>query len=129
MFIPEIHFFPSIEMWWKSTSDMEFGEKYESKFTEFALNADIHYYIQTSSSSNIKPYIGGGLALIFSKASVDESHYGSSSSSDTDIGIDFLDGIEFPLGSSSTGMLEAKYKIDGADAFKITAGFTIPTGG
>jgi len=129
LFHPELHFLPSIAFWWKSESDVIFGEKFETKFTEVAFNGDFQYYLDISSNPDLQPYAGAGVAIIYSKASVDTPHYGDTSDSDVDFGLNLFGGTYFPIGESTRGFVEARFKIDGANTFKITAGFTLPTGG
>lgn len=128
LFHPELHFIPSIAFWWKSESDILFGEKYETKFTEVAFNGDFQYYLNLSSNPDLQPYVGAGAAIIFSRATVETGYYGSTSNSDVDFGLSLFGGTYFPIGESTKGFVEARFKFDGANTFKITTGFTLPTG-
>jgi len=128
VFMPELHLVPSLSFWWKSTSDVVHGTKYESKFTEISINGDLQYHVGVSGGSSVQPYFGGGLGLIISRDSGEVSGYGDTSDSDIDLGISFFGGLFFAIGESSKGFVEGRFKIDGANTFMITTGFSLPTG-
>ena len=128
IFVPELHLVPSLSFWWKSTSDVVLGVKYESKFTEISINGDLQYHIEVSEDSGVQPYIGGGLGFIISRASVEVPGFKDTSDSDIDLGISFFGGLFFSIGESSKGYVEARFKIDGNNTFMITTGFSLPTG-
>jgi hypothetical protein len=114
-FLPSLAFYPSIT-YWRSSLDVP---GFDVSFTEIALNSDVHYYIP--SHGNISPYLGGGLGIIFSSLEDVDS--------DTDLGINFLGGLETYLSPKMKGFMQTRVKFDGLDTFKLTAGFTARVGG
>jgi len=84
-----------------------------SNFRQISIGGTTKYLFPIEG--DIKPYAGGGLNLIFWKAD---------SVSDTDIGIDFVGGVEKELSPNLIGFGEVKYHIDGADYIGLFAGVT-----
>jgi hypothetical protein len=113
--IPMLHLYPCVEFW---SSD---------NFTEFSLNADVRYYFPMTGVS-FSPYVGGGLCIIYWTWDYHMQGFGDLSANDTEFGFEFLGGLDFPV-AFGTVFVEAKYKMDGADVFKVCGGFTIPMGG
>jgi hypothetical protein len=68
------------------------------------------------AQATVKPYLGGGLNISRTSASA-----GGVSASDTNIGINLLGGIKFPL-STLTGYGEARVVVGDADQFVLTFG-------
>ncbi|HHM23788.1 MAG TPA: porin family protein [Bacteroidetes bacterium] len=116
---PQLHLRADVEFWGKSYSD------YSAKvsFTQLALGAVVLYYFPMENA-NFKPYSGVGLDFTRSKTSVEGLGFysGSASSSSTDIGIDLVAGIEYPLSPNLNGRGEFKYHTDGADFWGIFVG-------
>jgi len=116
--------FPSVTFWRKSWEESLFGEKWDTTFTEIATNADARYYFLGYDTGTMRPFVGGGLALIYSSVSCDDFD-----DSDMDVGINILGGADFDISDSMIGFFEARYKIDGADVLKLTGGVTFLMGG
>lgn len=91
-------------------------------FIELNGNAAVPFTIEDSS---VLGYLGGGLHL--ARFSVDRngapfSEFGVRS--DTEIGLNILGGIKFPL-AGLTGFVEGKFGLIGAEQFVFSAGFLI----
>ncbi len=127
--VPNLVLYPSIAYWKRSENEAG-GDRFRSSFSEFTINADVHYYFPSEGSFDF--YAGGGLALVFwkSTARFPMGDFGtvSSSVSDSDVGVNLLGGVETALSPTLTGFAQARYKIDGADTFKITVGLTVAVG-
>lgn len=128
--VSTLHLYPSIEYWQKRQTEDIVYYKMKYSFSEISINSDVRYYISTPDAVKVKPFIGGGLAIIISSVSIDmedTSGFGfdySDSDSDTDIGLEFLGGVDLSLSKSMIGFIEIKFKFDGADTFKISSGIT-----
>ena len=128
--VSTLHLFPSIEFWHGSESIKFYGIKIaESSYSEIAINGDVRYYFPYSGTVRIEPFVGGGLSLCISTASISYVDGNESSDTDVDIGLEFLGGVDFPLGTTLIGFVEGKFKIGGWDSFKLTGGITFPMGG
>ena len=128
--VSTLHLYPSIDYWQKKQTEDIGYYKIKYSFSEISLNGDVRYYISTSNVAKLKPFIGGGIAIIISRVSMDmedTSGYGfdlSDSDSDTDIGLEFLGGFDISLSELLVGSIEGKFKFNGVDTFKISAGIT-----
>ncbi len=78
------------------------------------LNGNIVYVVPVQNSA-VAPYIGGGLNVAHS--SVDGGTFGSS---DTDLGLNLLGGIEF--GGALPLFVEARVEVNGGEQFVLTGG-------
>ena len=79
------------------------------------LNGNVVYMVPVVNSA-VAPYVGGGLNV--AHVSVDGGTIGSS---DTDMGLNLLGGMEF--GGQLPLYLEARVEISGGEQFVITGGF------
>jgi hypothetical protein len=132
--------YPSLTFWSKSYEERAFGVTVDASFTEFALNGDIRFYFLGAETGTVRPFIGGGpaLALTMSKGEVTSdidlpegfilSDY-EWDDSEFDIGVNIFAGTDFVFDEGLGGFLEARFKIDGVEVFKITGGVTFGTGG
>lgn len=97
---------------------------YDFSLSNFQIGADVQYYLKDVKGL----YFGGGLSINFASASVDvppeiAAFVPETSSSSTDIGIDFLGGYEMPLGKTTTGFAQLKYNlISDLNTFEINLG-------
>ncbi len=110
--------------YWKKSYDT--GGYISSDFSEIVIGALAKYYFEINSQ--IKPYAGGGLGFAIGSSSweyVDPftQQKNSDSESDTDIGVFFQGGAEYPISPNFNGFAELKYHIGGADYFGIMIGF------
>jgi len=67
-----------------------------------------------------KPFVGGGLGLIYYNA---EGDYEGGDDSDTEIGVNLYGGVERDFGSYKRGYAEFRVGIDDLPDFKFTFGF------
>jgi hypothetical protein len=67
-----------------------------------------------------KPFVGGGLGLIYYNA---EGDYGGGDDSDTEIGVNLYGGVERAFGSYNRGYAEFRIGIDDLPDFKFTFGY------
>lgn len=112
--IPNLVLYPSLEYFKKSEGIVD--------FSFISINADARYYVPTQG--NIDLFVGGGLAIHFSKA--DAGPFGDDSS--TDVGLDLLGGIDIPVSDNLVATVKAKYIISDSNALKITGGITFLLG-
>lgn len=82
------------------------------------LNGNLHLPVPVSPDLNT--YVGGGLNIARVKYSVD----GFGSASDSEIGINVLGGLKFPM-AALTPFVEASFTIGGGEQFGIRAGFLL----
>lgn len=68
--------------------------------------------------ATVTPFVGAGLHLARSKWSVPDA---SISDTDTDVGLNILGGIKFPIGNLG-GFAEGNFGISGAEHFTLSAG-------
>jgi opacity protein-like surface antigen len=129
-FTPGFQLIPELQYW--STSKDISG--YTWKFTDFAINGNVHYNIQTAG--DIKPYVGAGLGLNFYSSTIDYPSYtlfginygGSASASATRLGINLIGGANFVSGNM-TITPEIRYVIaSDIDHLILEVGVTFPIG-
>lgn len=111
----DLYLVPLAAYW---SSGYTFGT-FDLSLSNIQVGADVHYMIK-----NVKGlYAGGGLSLNF--LSVDFPNLfgqGTSSSSDTKIGIHLLSGYNVPIGNLD-GFAEAKYNlVSDFNTFELTVG-------
>lgn len=116
--IQNLVLYPSFEYFKKSE---EISPSVDVDFSFISINADARYYIPTQGT--IDPFVGGGLAVHFSKA--DAGPFGDES--ETDVGLNLLGGIDIPVSDNLVATAKAKYVSD-SNAFKITGGITFLLG-
>jgi opacity protein-like surface antigen len=125
--MPNLTLHGYLDYWSKSYAQSTY---YDASFSVFAITAIVKYHFDMSG--NIKPYAGGGLGLNIGKAKVDYTgpDYGglydgaSSSSSDSELGLNLVGGAAMELSPTMDGFLEARYNTGGVDYFGIYAGIT-----
>jgi opacity protein-like surface antigen len=96
------------------TWDIYFPENDAVDFWE--LNGNIVYRFDLPETEGVDPYGGGGLNV----ARTEVGDVG-----DTDLGLNILGGVEFPL-ASVTPFVELRVTAEGADQFYITGGVLVP---
>lgn len=122
----DIHLSALIDYWRKSyDSGTPLYGKAEWNWTEIIIGATAKYFFKTKSI--IEPYAGGGLGLTIGRSKWETENY-DDSASDTDFGLHFVGGLEYPLSPTMKGIAEAKYHVNGADYFGIFAGITFLLG-
>lgn len=121
VFVENLKIFPSIEYWSKSES----GGGIDTDFSQLTVNADARYYFPASGSIAI--FAGGGLVLAFYSTDV-SSEFGEFDASSTDIGLDFLGGIDLPIQENLILTAEAKFLVSDQSVFRISAGLTFMLG-
>ena len=103
---------------------------YEWSWNSLSIAALAKYDFPLNTS--ITPFVGGGLGLTFSRWSSDwkgeaATWWGntpgvSTSSTDMDLSLQTVAGINMPIGSNMKLVLQGKYNIGGNDAVWLTAG-------
>jgi hypothetical protein len=116
--IPEIKVEGMLDYWSKSY-DTGFNST-DASFSAIAIGFLGKYYFDVKGSK-ILPYTGAGLAVHFEKAKV-STPFGDVSDTQTDLGVHFVGGIEYPFSSSWNGVAELKYALSDANYFGIYAG-------
>jgi opacity protein-like surface antigen len=118
---PNIVFIPSIEYWKKGLGDSPGAS---SDVSAIQINADAKYMIPTEG--NLDFFAGGGLAIVRNKVSTDiESVPGldlSGSATNTDIGLNLLGGLDYPLSETLDLNALAVFTISDGSVFRITGG-------
>jgi opacity protein-like surface antigen len=98
-------------------------------FSYFQINGDV--LARFSGSPSVAPYAGAGLALGISSVEFDNPFGGGSTSeSNTEIGINIFGGAEFPgLLGFGTPFAQGRFTlVDPTDQISILAGVSIPLG-
>lgn len=101
------------------TWDIYFPENDNLDFWE--LNGNLVYRFDLQDTDQVEPYAGGGLNV--ARAEVDLP--GGGESGDTDLGVNFLGGVEFPL-ASVTPFVEFRITAEGSEQFYLTGGLLVP---
>ncbi len=112
-FIPSLAFRPSVTYWSKTYYQ-------EWKISQFRLNADVRYEFAVNSS--VKPYAGGGLALVRTSWGGPVAYY---SASGTGVSVNLLGGATLPLTDRLDGFGEVRVEGGG---FNVSLGATVPIG-
>lgn len=114
--------FPGVSYWSKSETVPSYSSAYKVKYQEFAVNGDVHYYL--NPEENVNYYVGGGPALVFSSRKV--GGYGVAESR---LALNLLAGLELPLAKKSIFVGEARYKIDAnVKTFSLSLGISFDIG-
>lgn len=88
----------------------------DCSFIDISANGVVPFAVESS----VTPYAGAGIGV--GRASVDyDTPFGDFGASGTDVGLNVLGGIFFPLGGLN-GFAEAKFGISGADQFVLRGG-------
>lgn len=86
------------------------------------LNGNLVYKFALEDTPKLVPYAGGGLNI----AHVDrDGGPGVSAGSDTDVGVNFLGGAEFPLGGFAP-FVELRVEAGGGEQLVFSAGILVP---
>jgi hypothetical protein len=126
--------YPNIEFWYASHHHYNVPAQnwdYHVSVWEFSLFLDTRYYFPVTSAVPVKPYAGLGLGPIIASAHSDHPEwYSYPNETYTSMGLNFLAGIDFPLGSSGIiGFGELKGTVGSDfpwDVFRMTFGATFP---
>ena len=78
----------------------------------FEINGNLWYDIPTSGTTNVEPYVGGGLNI---------GHHSVSGFSDTDVGLNLGGGARFVF-ANTTPFIEARFVVGGSEQFVIGGG-------
>ncbi len=109
--------------YWGNSSDFLGGS---TSLSVVSANGTAKYYF---TSSGISPFAGGGIGLVFSRASIEykEAILGMNGYSDTetDIDLNLVGGVDIPVGIGMKFVAEAKLAIGDADWFQMTGGILI----
>lgn len=110
--------------YWGDSYDVGYWE-WSWRTISFNGTAKYHFPI----GSNISPFAGGGLGIVFSRWStkwakpIEYSLPGlekGSSDNDLDLGINLVGGVDIPLGPNLKIVGEAKFSTGGSDTFQIS---------
>jgi hypothetical protein len=141
MILPLVHLYPSIEYNHSGSSIVDddatpsgLYHKY-SYLNDFSLNGDLRFYPRVGKFF-VSPFFGGGFAFVVDNQyysyvnATDSQNRWHNSTTDTGLGIDFLCGLDFPMGNI-IGNVEMKVNLTTTDEtiFKITGGVTFPLSG
>lgn len=109
--------------YWGNSSDYPTGS---TSLSVVSANGTAKYYF---TSSGISPFAGGGIGLVFSRASIKykEPIFGLKDYSDTetDIDLNLVGGVDIPVGVGMKFTAEGKIAIGDADWFQITGGILV----
>jgi len=120
--MPQLALFAYVDYWGKSYDEL--GGSVD--FSDFDIAAIVKYYFP---GKDFKPYAGGGLGLNFasSSAHVDAIYGiggGDYSTSNTDLSVHLLGGVQKELSPNLDGFAEIKYSLCKVDYLSIFAGVT-----
>ena len=122
----DIHVGAFIDYWGQSYDEaVSTTCDWEVSYSVITIGATAKYFFKTQSK--IEPYAGGGLGFAIGRAKSEGSCGGISldeSTSNTDLGIQFMGGVEYPLSPTLKGIGELKYHMSDGDYFMISAGVT-----
>ena len=90
-------------------------------FDYWEINGNLLYDIVLAGASNVAPYFGAGVNV----ARRTQSTEGSDGDGDTQVGLNLLAGLNFPL-SGFTPFVEVKIEIEGGEQFVVTGGILFP---
>lgn len=110
---PQIAIVPSFDVFFPG-SDLSYWE----------LNGNVHYTFVTDNP-NLSPYIGAGLNVARFSARVSP---GLGRVSDTEVGVNVLGGLRFPVGTFSP-FVEARIELGGGEQFVLSGGLLFRVGG
>lgn len=79
----------------------------------FDINYNVVYNFYPRSAPKVMPYVGAGLDL---------AHASANGNSNTELGINFLGGMNFRTAGRLTPFVELKLTAEGSDQFVITGG-------
>lgn len=102
------------------TWDIYFPDDDNLDFWE--LNGNLVYRFDVQEVPSIVPYAGGGLNIARREIELDPP---AGDVDDTDVGVNFLGGVEFPL-ASVTPFVEIRLTEEGGDQFYLTGGVMVP---
>jgi hypothetical protein len=91
--------------------------------TVIALNLDGQYHLQLQNSS-VAPYFGAGLGVNFFNFDAPSGFTGDSS--DTELGMNLIVGLGFPMQSSNRFFTELRFGIGDIPDLKLMAGWGFP---
>ncbi|MDX1577916.1 MAG: hypothetical protein R3266_05505 [Gemmatimonadota bacterium] len=87
------------------------------------LNGNAIYTIRLPDAPNVEPYIGAGINIARFSSQVETEP--EVDVSDTNVGLNILGGLDFPL-QGFTPFVEARIEIDGGEQFVVTGGILFP---
>jgi hypothetical protein len=86
-------------------------------FDYWELNGNVVYDFAITSAPKLTPYVGGGLNI----AHFSSSATGGLGSSDTELGVNILGGMEFNVGAVHP-FVELRIELEGGEQFVVTGG-------
>lgn len=110
---PQLAFVPSFDVFFPG-NDLSYWE----------LNGNLHYTFVTENA-NLSPYVGAGLNVARFSASASP---GLSRVSNTEVGVNVLGGLRFPMGTFSP-FVEARVELGGGEQFVLSGGLLFRVGG
>lgn len=114
----DIRFAGSFDYFFPSAGPMGAGD-----FTYFEINGNGHYALPIEGSADV--YAGGGLNVARLSASSSVSGVGNFSVSATEIGLNVLGGVRFPLGSMTAGA-EGRFELGGGEQLVVSGFVVVP---
>lgn len=101
------------------TWDIYFPDEEGLDFWE--LNGNVVYRFELEETDAVEPYGGGGLNI----ARIDREGPAGSDVDDTELGLNVLGGVEFPL-TSVTPFVEVRVTAEGSEQIYVTGGVLVP---
>ncbi|MGB9597789.1 MAG: hypothetical protein ACPL7B_16005 [Candidatus Poribacteria bacterium] len=109
--------------YWGNSSDFLGGS---TSLSVISANGTAKYYF---TSSGISPFAGGGIGLVFSRASIKYNGpilgLKDYSDTETDIDLNLVGGVDIPVGVGMKFTAEAKIAVGDADWIQITGGILV----
>jgi len=111
--------------YWGNSYDT-FGVK--SSISSISFNGTAKYHF---TNVGISPFAGGGLGLIFTRASVSwdiKPEYAlvtDTSDTNLDIGFHLVGGVDIPIGPGMKFVVEGKYATDGINTIQLSGGLVV----
>ncbi len=137
IFKPNLKLMAEGLVWSKGNEESDLYGTVKTNWRQIYITA-LTKYSFGKSGEKISPYVGGGLGMVFYrfkseykssmmiKANVGSNsmglYGGTYSSSDSDLALHFLGGVDYILSPQLTGFAEFRYVTDGADFWGIFAG-------
>lgn len=106
---------------WSFNPNIELG--FGDDLTIVALNADAQYHLALQNS-NLTPYFGAGLGLNFISWDAPPGFRGDTS--ETELGMNIMVGLGFPMQSNNRFFTELRFGIGDIPDLKLMAGWDFP---
>lgn len=106
-------------------SGLEFIGSFDVFFPDgydyWEINGNLVHNFEVPEASSFRPYAGGGLNI----AHYDRDDDRPGDGDDTDVGLNLLGGMKFPM-EGVAPFVELRLTVEGGDQFVVTGGFLFP---